>query len=594
MSPGGWLFGIVAFALASVAAYVFRRIQQPNERLEEVRRTWGRAKRSSCDDDQVALYHRLLEEEADAADAEAGEGENAPREPALDDRTWADLYMDAILRQVDHAGSTVGKQVLYRMLRTPLLDTEALAQRDRGANALAQNEPLRERLQVQLSALSSPDAAALPHLFLGELPERPWFAFVFQLLSFSIVAGLASLFFAPRLLVLVVPIALTNLVTASFYKQNIASWIQPLRSLSTLLAVSEHTQAIVATCQAPSAGDAGGDVLRAALQPCAEGARTGALRSLRRRTAWLTLEQSRGGGDPLSLLCEYGNLLFLADVNIFFFSLETIERHRPLLHRIYTAVGNLDAMISIASYRESLPRFARPAFREPARALRIDGAMHPLLAAPVTNSLHVDNASVFVTGSNMSGKTTFLRTIAVNVVLAQTLYTCTAAAYEAPPLRILSCIGRTDSLAEGKSYYLAEVERIGLFLQAAAERPQCLFVLDEIYRGTNTVERVAAAKAVLDALNSGRTHHLVMVTTHDVEISGLLQTAWDRFHFRESVVDGELTFDYRLRPGTSSTRNALLLLEAAGYPKDVIADARATAEQVFVTAPAVPMAGGAS
>jgi DNA mismatch repair ATPase MutS len=110
---------------------------------------------------------------------------------------------------------------------------------------------------------------------------------------------------------------------------------------------------------------------------------------------------------------------------------------------------------------------------------------------------------VLVTGSNMSGKSTFLRTVGVNAVLAQSLNTCLAHAYEAPVYQIRSCIGRADDLIAGKSYYLVEVESVLSLVKASDETAPHLFIFDELFRGTNAVERIAAGEAVLHALVSG-------------------------------------------------------------------------------------------
>jgi DNA mismatch repair ATPase MutS len=180
------------------------------------------------------------------------------------------------------------------------------------------------------------------------------------------------------------------------------------------------------------------------------------------------------------------------------------------------------------------------------------------------------------------GKTTFIRTVAVNAVLAQTIATCLAHRYEATLFNVQTSIGRTDSLSEGKSYYIAEVECIAGFLADGTGSSPYLFVIDEIFRGTNTTERVAASKAVLDALNRADGPHIVLVSTHDIELSFLLQTVWDRYHFQEAVEDGELAFDYKIRTGLCSSRNALRLLAARDYPAAVVADAEATAAQIDI------------
>jgi len=129
-------------------------------------------------------------------------------------------------------------------------------------------------------------------------------------------------------------------------------------------------------------------------------------------------------------------------------------------------------------------------------------------------------------------------------------------------LRTRTSIERADSVMEGKSYYLAEVEAVRGLIRAKAPDRQYLFLLDEIFRGTNTTERVAGAYGVLAYLNRGL--DLVVVATHDVELLELLGSSFTPVHFREQVGDGGLTFDYRIRAGPSSTRNAIALLELMG------------------------------
>jgi DNA mismatch repair ATPase MutS len=196
----------------------------------------------------------------------------------------------------------------------------------------------------------------------------------------------------------------------------------------------------------------------------------------------------------------------------------------------------------------------------------------------VANSIATDR-SLLITGSNMSGKSTFLRTVGVNALLAQTLGTALAAAYRAPRFTIMTSIGRSDSLLEGKSYYLAEVERVRALITRGQSAERCLFIIDELFRGTNTTERIAASFAVLEKIDrvDGRPRHVTLVATHDLELSTLLAPLYLSHHFREIIESGELRFDYQLKPGVSSTRNAIALLELMGFPADVVARAREVA-----------------
>jgi DNA mismatch repair ATPase MutS len=200
--------------------------------------------------------------------------------------------------------------------------------------------------------------------------------------------------------------------------------------------------------------------------------------------------------------------------------------------------------------------------------------VHPLVPRCVPNDLVTGGHGWLVTGSNMSGKSTFLRTVGVNTILAQALGTCLGTAWRAPRLAVRTCIGRGDNILEGKSYYLAEAEAVRDLLAAAATGVPHLFILDELFRGTNTVERIAAARAVLEALDDGP--HVVLVATHDIELIRWLGTRYQPMHFREQVADGELSFDYLLKPGPSSTRNAIALLRHLGYPEGVVRTAEAT------------------
>jgi len=199
----------------------------------------------------------------------------------------------------------------------------------------------------------------------------------------------------------------------------------------------------------------------------------------------------------------------------------------------------------------------------------------------VANSVELTaGRGILVTGSNMSGKSTFLRTVGVNAVLAQTVNTCLATTYAAPMVRVRSCIGRADDLLGGRSYYLVEVESLLELVRASAGGSPHLFLLDELFRGTNAVERIAAGRAVLRALVRGGPSpaHVVLAATHDGELVDLLPDEYDAVHFGDRVDGDGLVFDYRLLPGRATTRNAITLLRLNGAPADVIDDALACAE----------------
>ena len=183
----------------------------------------------------------------------------------------------------------------------------------------------------------------------------------------------------------------------------------------------------------------------------------------------------------------------------------------------------------------------------------------------------------------MSGKSTFLRTIGVNAVLAQTINTCLAARYEAPVFRVQSCIGRSDDLLAGKSYYIVEVEEVLRRVRASEADAPHLFLFDELFRGTNAIERVAAAEAVLRELvgsSDAPRPHIVLAATHDGELVDLLRDVFESYHFSDSLGEQGLTFEYRLEPGPATTRNAITLLALHGAPASLVSRALALASAI--------------
>lgn len=423
----------------------------------------------------------------------------------------------------------------------------------------------REATRRLLARLTGPGAYLLPYLIYGELPDRPA---AYRLTPVLSVAALGALVAAlttgvPGVLALVA-ICAVNIVVRLSYRRRVEAILGSLPAARAL--VFTGRELALPRCGLPA-------VTRARLEAAAA-----PLRGLLRTTAWLAFETDRT--DELSrIFYEYVNLVFLLDVNALLFSLGLLSTRRDALGELFDAVGEVDGALSTAAFRASLPFWCRPRFVAAGGPVRLDDVFHPLLDAPAPNSLALEGTSLLVTGSNMSGKTTFLKALGVNALLARTLATCAARRHEAPPFAVLTSIGRGESLAEGTSYYFAEVRRVGALLRAAGGAAPHLFLLDELFRGTNTIERIAAAKAVLARLSGGP--HLAAVASHDLELVPLLHGAYAPYHFRESVEEGVLSFDYRLRPGPSSTRNAIALLACASFPPEVVTDALATVEALL-------------
>jgi hypothetical protein len=254
-----------------------------------------------------------------------------------------------------------------------------------------------------------------------------------------------------------------------------------------------------------------------------------------------------------------------------------LTRLRLTLPEWLEAMGILDAASALARFAYLNPDYVWPALEEnhPEAALRglsSRGLGHPLIGRNqrITNDLELrgEGHLLLVTGSNMSGKSTFLRTVGINLCLAQAGGPVCARAFSWSWLRLYCCIRVTDALDEGLSYFYAEVKRLKVILDAV-QSPQhhpVLFLIDEIYRGTNNRERLAGSEAFVQALQQSR--GLGMISTHDLELTGLavgnghIRNA----HFQETVLNGTLHFDYQLRSGPCPTTNALRIMAQEGLP----------------------------
>ncbi len=247
-----------------------------------------------------------------------------------------------------------------------------------------------------------------------------------------------------------------------------------------------------------------------------------------------------------------------------------------LMPRWLDAWYELEALNSLANFAWLNPSYAFPELVLNSTLFEARGMGHPLIKAEykICNDLELDEQRriVILTGSNMAGKSTFLRTVGVNLCLAYAGAPVNAERLRTSLFRIFTCIKVSDSVQDGLSYFYAEVKRLRLLLSATETEDDLpvMFLIDEIFRGTNNRERHIGSHAFIRALSSRR-NALGLIATHDLELTNLTDEipGIANFHFREEVGDGRMVFDYQLRPGPCPTTNALQIMRIEGLPVDV-------------------------
>lgn len=475
----------------------------------------------------------------------------------IDATTWDDLDMDKVFRRINACCTSVGEEYLYHLLHTQCFDTASFTKREELIAYLKDNETSRLELQIILSKLGKSDYNGLSTLIRSKKFESLKYPYLYPILGLLplLAAVLIPFFKAVGI----------GLLIASFVI-NIFLYYHAKRKIIVHMLALEYFAGVLWSCN--KLCKVKDERLKPFLADLEKNFKV--LRSLRSHIPI----QSKRSFSELEVLAEYIKILFLSDMRSYNRLMKHIAKHRDCFKALFQNVGELDASISILSFRESLPYYCTPQFHD-TNTLDFQGLYHPLLAAAIPNDgiIHRD---CIVTGSNASGKSTFIKAIAINGILAQTIYTCTAHSYKARCFLVMTSMAVRDNISEGDSYFITETKSLKRILDHLGALP-CLCLIDEILKGTNTIERIAASGAVLEFLHGKNC--LCMVASHDIELTELLKNAYDNYHFSEQITEDGIYFDYLLKEGVSQTSNAIKLLHFMGFDAELVENAQQLVEE---------------
>ena len=497
--------------------------------------------------------------------------ERHKEEKQLDDITWNDLGMDEVFCRIDRTLSAAGEEYLYFTLRNIFCGKEKLDHLEEVIGWFLEQDDTRIRVQLLLKKLGHLGKYSLYDYldnldYLGERNNRK-----ILLLNLLYLLFASLLFVQPAVGILGIVVCMLGHILTYFREKKV---IEPyITSFAYVLRMINVCEELVRQ-KIP--------VYKKELEDLNEALKS--LRELKRGSFWVMAgNQGKIGGNPLDIIADYLRMILHLDIWQFNLMLRKLRLKTNEVDRLLGITGYLDMAISVGGFRRSLEGYCIPQLEENANKvyLHMEGGWHPLLTHPVKNSIRADRG-VLLTGSNASGKSTFLKMVAVNAVLAQTIHTCTAESYHAPVFRIFSSMALRDSIQNGESYYIVEIRSLKRILDAAqTETAPVLSFVDEVLRGTNTVERIAAATQILIHLSESGV--LCFTATHDIEMTELLKDCYNNYHFEEVIRDGDISFPYELLPGRAGTRNAIRLLDLMGYDKEITERAAAQAEDFLQT-----------
>jgi len=510
---------------------------------EKLIREFGNLKVDSFDFEQIENYFRKKD--------------HTTAFQTLSDKTCNDLDFQELFMFIDRTNSKVGQQYLYNKLRTIPLHSSKNALHEKLIGEFTNNPDFRVSVQSQLSKLNEREVYYIASLFQDEILKPPKWYFIVPFLSFTSVLSFIMVFFNPAFFIALLGLSLINIVIHFSNKKNLFNYFSSIPQLSKLNTVAQEL------FKNDSLKEINPDLMKSA----------GVLNKVNNRMSVFNLEAGIQSDQQMFFwaILEVVKIVFLIEPLFLFGTLKRIDTKRAEIEEVFLFVGEIDAIVSIASLRKGLTNFCTPKISDGQKRLFAQEVYHPLIENCVKNNLKVSDKSILLTGSNMSGKTSFIRTIALNVITGLTINTCFAEQFSMPRVRIYSAIRISDDLMNDKSYYFEEVITIKEMIDKSNSENLNLFLLDEIFKGTNTVERISAGKAVLSSLN--KENNIVFVSTHDIELADLLKEEYDLYHFSEIVDHKTVDFDYKIKEGKLKNRNAIRILQINDYPESIIKEA---------------------
>ena len=535
------------------AMIIWDKIRQRKWFLRHLKQRWGTVPdREYTQEELESISHY----------AKRNEGEQF----MIDDITWNDLQMDEIFICMNNTLSSCGEDVLYQILRQPQMDQNVLDERERLIAYFQTHEEERIQVLTRVNEVKKIWKMSIAD-YIDALKDvdrrgRGKYPLLAGLSAAAIVATLIRPI--PCMFLLLLMLCVSAVVHTRDSKK-----IEP------------YLNCFVCILRLLRAADQFEKLDNPEIQTYLDRIRAGRkkMKSFR-RGAFLVASTNSVQDGLEAIIVSYLRIIFQVDFIKFYSMLKHVEGNESTIEDMYQAMGELDALIAVASFRESLPYYSQPEFVEAngreGASLKVEKLYHPLIDDPVANSIQMQRG-VLITGSNASGKSTFLKTIAINTILAQTVHTCIAKHYCGSFMKVLTSMALRDNLSGGESYYMVEIRSLKRILEECEKPEPVLCIVDEVLRGTNTIERIAASSQILHSLAKPKV--LAMAATHDIELSYVLEKEYDNYHFEEEIQENDVVFDYKLRTGRAMTRNAIRLLAMIGYDPKIIEAAQESAKQ---------------
>lgn len=459
---------------------------------------------------------------------------------AVDETTWHDLEMNKVFSKLNKTHTLLGEEQLYYWLKTPRLNEKAYEKRNQKLRLI---QSFDQKIVKDLKKIGQLDINYRVELEkitektkLDKKPLTFMFSFFVMLSLYWILQSTVFLFASIGAVLAVI----------LYHYYHIAMHKSALKSFDYIIKQSVFFSSNFSSVKEVYSDDYDLVVLGSVSDQLSQ------YKNKLNRLEGLDPIKDIGVALTLSMYWQYvkvTNLLF---------------KYKNEVKEIAQIIGEIDCALAVNMYKEE-KNTTQPILKNDMNTLMIKEGYNLLIENCVKNDCIIDD-SLVITGSNMGGKSTYLRLVGINIILGQALCFSTAASHEGGFFNVVSSISLNDDIESGKSYFMKEAEAIHRMLAVKKSDYNTLFLIDEIFKGTNPVERLAASIEILNRLS--KDHH-VIVTTHDIGILAQLE-GYKQYHFEHLITKTKMSFDYKLKEGVTEVKNAIKLMEYINYPKDVI------------------------
>jgi hypothetical protein len=503
------------------------------------------------------------EYKSDDLDHVDGFFKNHQEEGQIDDVTWNDLGMDGVFKRLNYCLSAAGEEYLYYLLRSPR-QADEFESFEEQVSFIKENDDDRLKIQTIFWEIGHNSRYSIYDYIdylenVSNVSNTMHFVMIVLMLT---AIGFSFVNFAVGFIALAI-LMVIQILSYFRIKSDIDPYLVTYGYVMRVIKSIDKFSAIKASVFADDIRELEGISKEFA--------------SFRVGSSILLSANSKvhSSGNPLDILFDYLKMVTHIDLIKFNQMYKQLMEKRDRLDKILEITGRIETEVSVACFRASFENgYSIPEFTGDSYVGK--DLIHPLIDGAVANTIEA-KSGVLLTGSNASGKSTFLKTCAINTILAQSVHTVLGTEYRAPFYRIYSSMALKDDISMGESYYIVEIKSIKRIVdKSKTSGNRVLCFVDEVLRGTNTVERIAASTQILKSLAENGVQ--CFAATHDIELTSLLKDIYEIYHFEGDVTDNDVKFDYKLKAGPATTRNAIMLLKVLGYDENIVENAQKMAD----------------